>query len=155
MELAGLKAKARELGINNRVEFLGHRNDIPELLARCDLFVLPSLYEGFPLSILEAMAAGKPVVATAVGGTPEAVIDGVTGYLVPSGDVPALATAIRKVLTDPVLAYKMGLSGRERVQNVFSLDMMVQSYAQLYQDLLSDIKINEPTSSQYRFTGYE
>jgi glycosyltransferase involved in cell wall biosynthesis len=83
------------------------------------------------------------------------VIDGVTGYLVPSGDVPALATAIRKVLTDPVLAYKMGLSGRERVQNVFSLDMMVQSYAQLYQDLLSDIKINEPTSSQYRFTGYE
>ena len=78
-ERAALENQARTLGVAERVRFLGHRDDVPELLAACDLFVLPSLYEGLPLSVLEAMAAAKPVVATAIDGTTEAVVHEVTG----------------------------------------------------------------------------
>ena len=93
-EEATLKRQAHALGIAERVRFLGHRNDVPDLLAVCDVFVLPSLYEGLPLSVLEAMAAAKPVVATAIDGTTEAVVPGVTGLLVPPADPARLAGAI-------------------------------------------------------------
>lgn len=137
VEQGRLEAMARDLGISERVSFLGFRTDIPALLASCSLFVLPSLYEGFSLSVLEAMASGKPVVATAVGGTPEAVVDGVTGYLVPPGNADSLARAIRELLSDPALAHKMGLAGRERVQASFSVDTMAACYGQTYEDLLN------------------
>ena len=135
-ESSGLKAEAQALGISDRVYFLGHRTDIPDLLASCDLFVLPSVYEGFPLSVLEAMAAGKPVVATAVGGTPEAVIDGKTGFLVPPGDPAALASGIRKILSNPGLACEMGAAGRLRVKLEFSAAAMIQRVTQVYEETL-------------------
>ena len=91
-----LEAQIRRLGLEHRVTLLGHRSDVPQLLAGCDLFVLPSLYEGLPVSILEAMAAEKPVVATAIGGTDEAVLHGSTGLLAPAGNAVALAAAIRQ-----------------------------------------------------------
>jgi len=131
-----LEALARELGVASRVRFLGQRVDIPDLLANCDLFVLPSLYEGFPLSVLEAMAAGKAVVATAVGGTPEAVSNGENGFLVPAGDAAALAKAIRDVLSDPFLAGRMGSIGKARVRQQFSVGVMAQQVHQVYENLL-------------------
>jgi glycosyltransferase involved in cell wall biosynthesis len=135
-EKTALEVQADKLGIDDRVIFLGYRQDIPELLAGCDLFVLPSLYEGLPLSILEAMAAGKAVVATAVGGTPEAVLDGETGLLVPPSDPVALARAIREILSNPSLLRKMGATGRERVVREFSSATMVHRISHLYEELM-------------------
>jgi glycosyltransferase involved in cell wall biosynthesis len=135
-EREALATQASELGIQERVIFLGARNDIPELLASCDLFVLPSIYEGLPLSVLEAMAAGKAVVATAVGGTPEAVLDGKTGLLVQPGDPVALAKAIQEILSDPLLSREMGAAGKARVQQEFSSATMVQHITHFYEELL-------------------
>jgi len=131
-----LEAKARALGIADRVVLLGHRGDIGNLLAACDLFVLPSLYEGLPLAILEAMAAGKAVVATAVGGVAEAVLDGVTGVLVAPRDPSALAKTIRTLVADPLLAHRMGAAGRSRVQREFSSAAMVQEVMRVYEEVL-------------------
>jgi glycosyltransferase involved in cell wall biosynthesis len=128
-----LEEKAERLGISHRVAFLGHRSDVPQLLAGCDVFVLPSLYEGFPLSVLEAMAAGRPVVATAVGGTPEAVVDGVTGYLVPPAQPAALAEAVNRVLADPARAEAMGRAGQARAKESFSAAAMARRYADTYE----------------------
>lgn len=135
-ERSALLERAARLRVSERIAFLGHRTDVPDLLAGCDLFVLPSLYEGFPLVVLEAMAAGKPVVATAVGGTPEAVVDGVTGHLVPPRDATALANAIRSVLSDPVRRDAMGSAGRERVARLFSVETMVEGYRRAYERTL-------------------
>ena len=142
-ERAVLETQAQMLAIADRICFLGHRTDIPDLLACCDLFVLPSIYEGLPLSILEAMAAGKPVVASAVGGTPEAVLDGVSGLLVPPGDSMALAKAIKCLLGQPSLAAQMGAAGKARVQQMFSVDMMVRQVSQTYEELLDGVRIHE------------
>jgi glycosyltransferase involved in cell wall biosynthesis len=131
-----LEAQARALGIAGRVRFLGHRDDVPELLAACDLLVLPSLYEGLPLSVLEAMAAGRPVVATAVGGTDEAVVHGETGLLVPAAAPAALAEAIRHLLGDPVRAARLGQAGRARASREFSLARMIREVAGVYDELL-------------------
>jgi glycosyltransferase involved in cell wall biosynthesis len=131
-----LEEHARRLGVSGRVDFLGQRSDVPRLLSGCDVFVLPSIYEGFPLAVLEAMEAGKPVVATAVGGTPEAVLDGETGYLVPPRDPAALAAAIRRVLTDPVRTATMGEAARQRVRSRFSRDAMIDEYRDLYERLV-------------------
>jgi glycosyltransferase involved in cell wall biosynthesis len=131
-----LEAMARELGIDERVIFLGHREDIPGLLACCDLFVLPSIYEGLPLSLLEAMDAGKAVVATAVGGTPELVREGETGFLVPKRDPAALARAIQRLLSDPELTHRMGKAGKNWVQQNYSVKNMVQQITETYEELL-------------------
>jgi glycosyltransferase involved in cell wall biosynthesis len=135
-ERAVLEAKARELGIDDRVVLLGHRSDIRDLLAACDLFVLPSNYEALGLAVLEAMAAGRAVVATAVGGIPEAVLNGVTGVLVRPRDPSALASAIRTLLADPVLAHSMGAAGMSRVQQEFSSATMVQRVTRIYEEAL-------------------
>ena len=115
-----LIAEAERLGVDDRVVLTGYRADVPALLAGCDVFCLPSHAEGLPLVILEAMAHGKPVVATAVGGTPELVVDGETGLLVTPGDVEALAAALSAVLADPELANRLGEAGRKRVLERFS-----------------------------------
>ena len=109
---------------------------IPEILSAIDLLVSPSLWEGFPNVILEAMAAGKPVVATSVGGTPELVVDGTTGILVPPSDPDALSKAIGKLLENPELRKIMGIAGKERVTENFSIQNMVNNTQQLYQELL-------------------
>ena len=134
-ELLGqLKAEAAELGIEENVKFLGLRQDVPELLQELDIFVLPSLSEGLPLSVLEAMAAGKPVVATDVGGIREAVIDEHTGFLVPAEDPQALSEKILCLLRDRELASRFGEAGRKRVEQVFSLKTMIKGYEELYDE---------------------
>ena len=115
--------------------FAGHRNDVPRLLAAADLLVLPSLYEGLPNVVLEAMQLGKPVVATAAPGTTEAVADGETGLLVPVRTPTDLAEAIRTVVGDPDLAHRLGEAGRARVEAEFRAEVMVQRFADLYEQL--------------------
>jgi glycosyltransferase involved in cell wall biosynthesis len=116
----------------DRVELLGDRRDVPELLADSDVFVLSSRSEGAPLSILEAMAAGLPVVASAVGGVPELVADGTTGLLVPPGDPAALAAALRLLLTDRDRARRLGAAGQERVRERFDLASLRRAHLELY-----------------------
>lgn len=118
-----------------RVRFLGVRLDAPELLSIIDVYVNSSLYEGMSNTILEAMASRRPVVATAVGGTPDLVVDGESGLLVPPSDAGALAGKILEVLADPVRAAAMGHRGRERVEREHSLDRMVAQNADLYETL--------------------
>ena len=134
---AALEARAAELGVSDRVRFLGHRQDVPSLLAAADLFVLPSLYEGLPLSVLEAMAAGVPVVATAIGGTDEVVRDGETGTLVPPANSDALAAAITRALADRDRASRLALAARSLVAREYSVASMVRSVSRLYEELLA------------------
>lgn len=136
-----LEASARRLGIEETIRFLGRRMDVPELLSITDVVVQPSLEEGFCNAILEAMAAGKPVVATAVGGNPEAVADGETGVLVPPKDPESLAQGILALMKEPERARKMGLAGRARVEREFGLQAMVERYEQVYLDLLAQKKV--------------
>ena len=117
------------------VRFTGHRDDVPRLLAAADLLVLPSLYEGLPNVVLEAMRFGKPVVATAAPGTTEVVVDGQTGLLVPLRDPPALAQAIRTVVQDPDLARRSGRRRPARVESEFRAETMIDAYAALYEEL--------------------
>jgi glycosyltransferase involved in cell wall biosynthesis len=134
---ASLEAQVRELGLNKRVLFLGYRQDVPDLLACCDLFVLPSLFEGLPLSILEAMAANKPVVASAVGGNDEAIVHGETGLLVPPANPTALAAAIQTVLSNSDLSRRLAAAGKARVHEHFSAEAMVRQVAHIYEEVLS------------------
>ena len=134
---SSLLEQARSLNVQDAIHFLGFRDDVPLLLRNLDLFVLPSLYEGLPNVVLEAMASGLPVVATSVDGTPEAVLHEKTGLLVPSCNVNALAQAIVSVLNHPGQMRKMGEAGRLRVETCFSLDHQVQQFVQLYLSLSS------------------
>jgi glycosyltransferase involved in cell wall biosynthesis len=134
--VAELRAYAAERGMEDHVSFEGFRADVPGLLAELDIFVLPSLWEGFGLVLLEAMAAGRPVVASAVGPIPEIVVEGETGLLVPPGDSDALARAVVRLLRDPRLAARLGRAGRARVEAKFGLDGMVARTDALYQELL-------------------
>ena len=136
-ERATLEARASALGIAHRVRFLGHRRDVPPLLAIADLFVLPSLWEGLPLSVLEAMAAGVPVVATRIGGTDELVRDGETGTLAPPENGPALAEAIRAALYDRERALRMAAAARALVEREHSSAVMVSATSALYEELLA------------------
>jgi glycosyltransferase involved in cell wall biosynthesis len=124
-------------GLVGRILLLGQRDDVPALLDAADLFVLPSHEEGLPNALLEAMAHGMPVIATAVGGTPEAVEDGVSGLLVPPRDPGALAKAMTALLGDPPAARRFGQMGRARVAKFFTLDRMVAETESLYSALLS------------------
>lgn len=132
-ELLGqLQATAAQLGIEPHVRFLGFRPDVPAVLQALDVFVLPSLSEGLSLALLEALAAGKPVVATHVGGNPEVVVDGRNGFLVPSRDSEALADRIVRLLSNRELAASFGQSGRMRVEPDFTVTTMVRRYEELY-----------------------
>jgi len=131
-----LEQAVRDANLGEHVRFLGARSDVLELLQACDLFVLPSLWEGMPNSVLEAMAASLPVVATCVDGTPEAVVDGETGWLVPPSDPDALADGILDALENPVESRKMGEQGRRRVERDFSLERYVDGFVRVYDDLV-------------------
>ena len=132
----GLQAQARELGLLDNIHFLGNRHDVPELLASSDLFVLPSLWEGLPMALIEAMAASKAVVATAVSGTIQVVVPNETGLLVPPGDARPLAQAIEQLLTDPMQIQVMGASGKRRVEEGFSAQRQATEHLELYNRLL-------------------
>jgi glycosyltransferase involved in cell wall biosynthesis len=136
----------RERGLESVVRFLGQRDDVPALLAASDLVVLPSLFEGLPLIILEAMAAGRPVVATRTSGTDEAVLDGKTGRLVPSGNPQALAAGVVEALSSPELAVRWGAAGRERWRREFTAVRMVRQTAAIYENLLLP-QVSAPISS--------
>lgn len=128
-----LQSTSINYDLRGKTHFLGHRNDVPSLLEAADLLVLPSLYEGLPNVVLEAMRFRKPVVATAAPGTTEVVEDGVTGSLVPLKNPPALAQAIRLILEDPAKAKAMGEAGRRRVEAHFPVSLMIDRFAQLYE----------------------
>jgi glycosyltransferase involved in cell wall biosynthesis len=121
-----------QLGLNGSVRFLGIRRDIPELLQALDLCILSTHKEGLPIVLLEAMASSKAVVATAVDGCPELVIQGETGFVVPPEDPEALAHSIIELLTDRDQIQRMGLKGRERVRKLFTFEKMMQSYEEIY-----------------------
>lgn len=129
---AELRSQALQLGVDERIRFLGLREDIPRILSILDVFVLPSLSEGLSMAILEAMIAGKPVIATNVGGNPELVEDGETGYLVPSQNSQTLADRLITVLTNRDRALKFGTTGQRHAQGRFSLQTMVHEYQALY-----------------------
>lgn len=133
---AELPRQAESLGISDLVEFRGFVTDVPAFMAEAGMFVLSSRSEGLGLVIVEAMAAGRPVVATRVGGVPEVVVDGETGLLVPPDDPGALAVAIRRLLADPALAARMGEAGRKRAHDQFGAGRMAALTASLYEELV-------------------
>ena len=127
--------------LNDKVRFLGHRDDVPQLLAAADMLILPSFYEGLPNIVLEAMCFRKPVVATAAPGTTEVVVDGKTGLLVPLQNPPALAKAIRSLVDDPALGRTLGEAGRKRVESEFGVTTMVERFAALYETLAKETNL--------------
>jgi glycosyltransferase involved in cell wall biosynthesis len=137
-ERGALGRLVSEVGISDRVRMTGSRSDVSVLLAGMDIFLLASRWEGLPVAILEAMAAGLPVIATSVGGTPEIVVHGETGLLVPAGDSDALADAVSRLSRDPALRRRMGEAGRERVTTEFGIETQVRRLEDLYARLLRE-----------------
>ena len=131
------RARAREHGLEDRVEFLGYRDDMPDLLAGCDVAVLPSLKEGMPRAVLEAMAVGRPVVGTRVPGTREAIKDGQTGFLVEADDADGFADAVAKLLRDAALRATMGSRGRQVAEEEFDERPIAGTLHALYEERLA------------------
>jgi len=129
-----LETQARESSLEGQVIFCGFREDVPALMQAIDLLIFSSLREGLPLALLEGMAAGKPVIATAVGGIPGVVVDGETGVLIPPGEAGALARACLQVLQDPARMQEMGAAGKRRVEERHSLDRMVDLTMKFYEE---------------------
>ncbi len=136
-ELRGeLLGQVKTLGLEKQVLFLGMRSDVPEIISCSDLFVLPSINEGFGVVLLEAMAMKCPIVATNVGGVPEVVLDGETGILVPPGDPVQLARGIIRLLKDRSLAFQMAECGYQRLEDCFDIRETVSKTEHLYKELL-------------------
>lgn len=129
---------AAELGIKDRIRFLGQRLDVEQILARAQIGLLTTNWEGFPRSILEMMRAGLPVVATAVSGIGEAVRDGETGYLIPRNDVHLLRERLARLLGDSALRMRLGAGGRRRYEEHFTLDQLVNNTIAVYQEIIGD-----------------
>jgi glycosyltransferase involved in cell wall biosynthesis len=134
-ERKSLESQAASLGIAEAVHFCGRRKDVPDLLSLMDVFLLTSKMEANPVSILEALSCGKPVVSTNVGSIPEKVVDGVTGYLAGPSDQEGLAQGVLAILANPRLAAAMGRAGREAVVRHYSVEQMVAGYENLIQEL--------------------
>ncbi|HVB99761.1 MAG TPA: glycosyltransferase [Candidatus Dormibacteraeota bacterium] len=127
------------LGLKNQFHFLGFRGDVPRILSELDVFVLASTSEGLPLALLEAMAAGKPAVATRCGGPEEVIEDGVTGLLVAPGDPAAIASAVTELLGNPEWATRLAKAGRAKVEAEFTIEKTVGQYEGLYERLLNGV----------------
>jgi glycosyltransferase involved in cell wall biosynthesis len=134
-ERTKLESFAHSLDISGQVKFLGHRDDATRLLPALDVFWLASDFEGLSNSIMEAMSAGLPVVASDIPPNRELVIDGQTGYLAPVGDRVAFAQLAERILLNPALAHQLGSAGRERIATHFSVEKMVEGYARLYHEV--------------------
>lgn len=133
-----LLEEIKSLGLQENVFLLGARRDIATTLSCINIFLLPSINEGFGMVLIEAMAAKKPVIATNVGGIPEVVIDGKTGLLVPPKDPEAFSSAIIKLYNNPELSNRMGLAGYRRAKNVFSIEVTVRELGNLYSELIKE-----------------
>jgi glycosyltransferase involved in cell wall biosynthesis len=131
--------QARSFGLDGAVIFAGLRNDIPAVMAALDVLVFSSRWEGLPVTLLEGMAAARPVVSTAVGGVPGVVGDGESALLVPPGMASVLADAIVRVLRDPALAHKLSVAARKRVREKYSLDSMLKRTLALYEELWRNV----------------
>jgi glycosyltransferase involved in cell wall biosynthesis len=141
--MSPMMSLAASLGLGDRVRFLGQRMDVDQILAQAQVSVLATNWEGFPLTILEAMRAGLPVVASSVGGISESVRDGETGYLVPRKDVDRLRDRIRLLLTTRDLRLRLGANGRSRYEQCFTLKSSVSQTLALYQDVLEERKAEQ------------
>ena len=132
-----MRQRASELGLADQVNLLGWvgPDDKPTYLARATVYALPSYAEGLPMSVLEAMAAGVPVVTTPVGGIPEAVTDGVEGFLVEPGDIETLRARLTQLLEDSELAVRMGEAGRRKVKSSFSSAVIMPKLENMYIEL--------------------
>lgn len=137
-EESHLREIAYAHGLGERLAFLGHVSLVAPVLAACDVVVIPSLSEGMPTVALEAMALGKPVVGTRVGGLVDVVVDGETGLLVPSADPEALAAAVARLLRDPALATRMGEAGAARAEERFTVQRMVGDHLALFAELADE-----------------
>jgi|SRR4051794_7906039 glycosyltransferase involved in cell wall biosynthesis len=131
-----MESLARSLEIGDRVQFLGQRRDVDRILSQSQISVLASNWEGFPLSILEAMRAGLPVVASGVGGVPEAIEDGETGYVVPQGQPEVFRDRVRRLLVSPALRIQLGANGRRRYEQAFTLEQLVVRTVRVYEEVL-------------------
>jgi glycosyltransferase involved in cell wall biosynthesis len=127
-----------ELGISDRVRYLGQRNDVTQRLAESQIYALTSNWEGFPLSILEAMRAGLPVIASHVGGVGEAVKNGITGFLVPRADTEALVLRLGQLLSSPELRSRLGTTGRARYEERYTFERSFRRTLAVYQEVLRD-----------------
>jgi glycosyltransferase involved in cell wall biosynthesis len=136
-----LQVQVERLNLGHHIHFLGSRSDVPQMLAASDLFVLPSLWEGLPMALLEAMATGLPIVATEVSGTVQVMVPNETGILVPPGDSMQLAQAIERLLSDPERAQAMGAAARRRVEAEFSAQRQVDEHLALYHRLLKRVPL--------------
>jgi glycosyltransferase involved in cell wall biosynthesis len=156
--LEAAKAEAARFGISDRVEFLGERSDVAELLSRAQIFALATKWEGFPLTIIEAMRAGLPVVASSVGGISEAVVDGHTGFLAPGGNPDALRHHIRRLVDSPELRASMGLTARGRYEENFTVERMLHQTLAVYRMVLLGVRAAEtpaPFSGLVRNVGID
>jgi len=133
-----LERQAARLGLQDSVTFTGRRADVPRIMMALDVLAMPSLWEGFGLVLLEAMAAGKPVVASRVSAIPEIVADGETGLLVPPKDPAGLARALLILLRHPAQAREMGRRGRQRLEQQFTATCMVEQTRAVYESLIRD-----------------
>lgn len=131
-----LQNTLEESGLNNNVKLLGNRNDVAELLKISDVFVLSSLWEGMPVTIIEAMAMGKPIVCTDVGGVRDAIIENENGYLVPPKDPQVLGEAILKLLDNEKVAINMGNKGKQIAEREFSADFVVRQFEEMYESFV-------------------
>lgn len=143
-----IRGRARDFGLLDRLHFVGNRSDVPALLAEADAFVLPSMWEGLPMALLEAMAAGLPIVATSVAGTRQVIDDGRHGLLVAPGDAGALATALDRVVRQADLRRRLGDAARAHVNTAFSVQVQARRHADLYRvmtDSSTDASLSEGT----------
>ena len=136
--LKTLESLVEKMNLSTKVKFLGERTDIPELLSCMDVYVQSSLFEGMPNTVMEAMATGKPVVATSVDGSLELIEEGKTGWLVEPRNSKLLAEKICDVLNNPEIAKQVGLAAAERMTKEFSIEKMAQSYNNLFHKLIKD-----------------
>jgi glycosyltransferase involved in cell wall biosynthesis len=135
-----LERQIRAMGLQGKVRLLGVRSDVPEVLNAADVFVLSSDWEGNPLSVMEAMTAGKPAICTAVGGVPELIDDGVDGMLVPRGDAKALSRAMGAMLENPRTRRTMGEAAAKKATERFGLQAMTEAYEDLYRTALANAR---------------
>ncbi len=141
-----LEARSANHRLDGKVQFLGHREDVPALLLASDMLVLPSTYEGLPNIVLEAMMFGTPVVACAAPGTTEVIDDGVTGLLTPPGKPSELTRAIRKLILDPELGKRLAAAAKEKVEKDFSAQAMIDQFVELYERLAREKVLGKRTS---------